>query len=62
MKLSRKFVSDYIDIPDTETISDIAEKMTGVGNEYDYCGKLLPCTNLIIGQVKECTMHPDSDH
>ena len=62
MKLSRKFVSDYIDIPNTETISDIAEKMTNVGNEYDSCGKLLPSTNLIIGKVIECIMHPDSDH
>ena len=39
MKLSRKFVSDYIDIE--EDINTIAEKMTGVGNEYDSAGKLI---------------------
>lgn len=61
MKLSRKFVSDYIDLP-TDDIRVIAEKMTSVGNEYDEAGKLIPCTNLIIGKVLECTMHPDSDH
>jgi len=62
MKLSRKFVSDYIDIPKEETNKSIAEKMTFVGNEYDYEGKLIPCTNLVIGKVLECVMHPDSDH
>ena len=61
MKLSRKFVSDYIDLPN-EDIKTIAEKMTSVGNEYDDAGKLTACTNLIIGNVLECKMHPDSDH
>ena len=61
MKLSRKFVSDYIDLPDDD-IKTIAEKMTSVGNEYDEAGKLISATNLVIGEVLECTMHPDSDH
>lgn len=60
MKLSRKFVSDYIALE--EDINTIADKMTSVGNEYDSAGKLLPVTNLVIGEVLECTMHPDSDH
>ena len=60
MKLSRKFVSDYIDINDD--INTIAEKMTGVGNEYDSAGKLINASNLVIGEVLECDMHPDSDH
>ncbi len=61
MKLSRKFVSDYIDLPLEESIHDIAEKMTGIGNEYDYEGKLIPCSNLIIGKIVECEMHPESN-
>jgi len=61
MKLSRKFVSDYIDLPDVD-IKTIAENMTSVGNEYDEACKLIPCTNLTIGKVLECEMHPDSDH
>lgn len=61
MKLSRKFVSDYIDLPDDD-IKSIADKMTGVGNEYDEAGKLIKASNLVIGKVLECTMHPDSDH
>ena len=60
MKLSRKFVSDYIDI-DVD-IKTLAEDMTGIGNEYDSCGKLIPATKLVIGEVLECCDHPDSDH
>ena len=62
MLLSRKFVSDYIDLPEDLTIEKIAEDMTGVGNEYDFAGKLINCTNLIVGEVLECVEHPDSDH
>lgn len=60
MKLSRKFVSDYVDI-DVD-IKTLAEDMTGIGNEYDSCGKLIPATKLVIGEVLECIDHPDSDH
>ena len=62
MLLSRKFVSDYIDLPDGLTIEKISEDMTGVGNEYDSAGKLINCTNLVVGEVLECVDHPDSDH
>lgn len=62
MILSRKFVSDYLDLDDNLTIEQIAEDMTGVGNEYDYAGKLINCTNLTTGKVIECIPHPDSDH
>ncbi len=61
MKLSRKFLSDYIDISDIET-KKLAEDMTSIGNEYDFCGKLIQTTNLVIGKVIECVNHPDSDH
>ena len=60
MKLSRNFVSDYVDIDvDTKTL---AEDMTSIGNEYDSCSPLLPVSNLIIGEVVDCIDHPDSDH
>ncbi len=61
MKLSRKFLSDYIDTSDIE-INKLAEDMTSIGNEFDDCGKLINASNLIIGEVLECEMHPDSDH
>lgn len=62
MLLSKKFVSDYIDLPNDLTIEKIAEDMTNVGNEYDYAGKLINCTNLTVGEILECVKHPDSDH
>lgn len=62
MKLSRRFVSDYIDLPKDLKIEQIAEDMTSVGNEYDDAGKLINCTNLVVGEVIECINHPDSDH
>lgn len=60
MKLSKNFVKDYVDV-DID-IKKLAEDMTGVGNEYDEAGKLINATNLVIGEVKTCEMHPDSDH
>ena len=62
MLLSRKFVSDYIDLDNNLTINDIAESMTGVGNEYDYAGNLINASKLVTGQIVKCTNHPDSDH
>lgn len=61
MKLSRKFLNDYVDTSDIE-IEKLAEDMTSIGNEYDFCGKLVNVSNLVIGEVLECEMHPDSDH
>lgn len=61
MRLSRKFLNDYIDTNNIE-IKKLADDMTSIGNEYDYVGKLINATNLVIGKVVECIPHPDSDH
>ena len=60
MKLSTRFVKDYVDI-DVD-IKTLAEDMTKAGNEYDSAGNLINATNLVVGEVLECEMHPDSDH
>lgn len=60
MKLSTNFVKDYIDV-DVD-VKTLAEDMTKVGNEYDSAEKLINATKLIIGEVKECVEHLDSDH
>ena len=60
MKLSINFLKDYVDV--NEDVKTLAEDMTRVGNEYESAGKLINATNLTIGEVKECTNHPDSDH
>ncbi|MBP3596421.1 MAG: phenylalanine--tRNA ligase subunit beta [Clostridia bacterium] len=62
MKLSRKFVEDYIDLDKDLEIKDIAEAMTNVGSEYDSAEKMINATKLVIGEIKECEEHPDSDH
>ena len=60
MKLSTNFVKDYIDI-DVD-LKTLAEDMTKAGNEYDSAEKFINATNLVVGEVMECEMHPDSDH
>ena len=64
MKLSTNFLKDYldIDINSKEDVYKLAEDMTKVGNEYDSEGMLIEATNLVIGEVLECEMHPNSDH
>ena len=60
MKLSTNFVKDYVDI-DVD-VKKLAEDMTSVGNEYDSAEPLINATKLVVGEVVECEMHPDSDH
>ena len=64
MILSTNFLKDYLDIDfdTTDKIHELAENMTKVGNEYDSAKKLIDATNLTVGEVLECEMHPDSDH
>ncbi len=62
MKLSINFLKDYIDLHENIDVKKLAEDMTNAGNEYDEATKLINATKLIIGEVKECVDHPDSDH
>ncbi len=62
MKLSINFLKDYIDLDENIDVKKLAEDMTNAGNEYDEAGKLINASKLIIGEVKSCEMHPDSDH
>ena len=62
MKLSTKFLRDYLDLPKDITYEKIASDMTRIGNEYDSASKLINATDLVIGEVIDCKMHPDSDH
>ena len=61
MRLSRDFLNDYLDTSKIK-IKDLADDMTSIGNEYDYCGNLINATNLVVGEVIACENHPDSDH
>ena len=61
MKISRKWLSQYMDIRDL-TIEQLQEKITAAGFEVEAVEKQSQGTNLVIGYVKECKDHPDSDH
>ena len=62
MILSTNFVKDFIDLDNDIDVKKIAEDMTRIGNEYDVAEKLIPATNLTIGEIIDCKPHPDSDH
>lgn len=61
MRLSKKFISDYIDISSID-MKELAEKMVFVGNEYEEMRPFCEATNLVVGEVLECVEHPTSDH
>lgn len=61
MRVSKKFLSEYIDISDIN-YQDVADKMVFAGNEYESIGRLCEATGLVIGRVIECVDHPESDH
>ena len=58
--ISMNWVSDYVDISD-EDLEELAVKITkfGVNVEKVITNKI---NNLVVGQIKEVKVHPDSDH
>ena len=60
MRVSRKWLSEYIDIE--VSTEELATKMLMVGNEVESIYKLSDSTNLVIGHIIDKTPHPDSDH
>ncbi|MDO4466815.1 MAG: phenylalanine--tRNA ligase subunit beta [Bacillota bacterium] len=61
MRTSRKWLSQYMDISDL-SIQEIADKITAAGFEVEGIEYASAGTNLTIGYVETCEMHPDSDH
>lgn len=61
MKVSLNLLNKYVKVEDIEP-SKIAELVTSAGFEVEGVEKLAYGTNVVIGYVKECSMHPDSDH
>ena len=59
MLLSLNFLRDYIDLDKNIDIKELAEKMTSLGNEYDFAGNLLGGDKLVdvlhIGNDTETT-------
>ena len=61
MKLSYKWLSEYVDMNGI-TPQELADKMTTAGLEVEGIEPMAQGTNLVIGEVMECWNHPDSDH
>ena len=61
MLVSLKNVSQYVSLEGL-TPEDIANKLTFAGVEVEEIVKLASGTNLVIGEIKECVAHPNSDH
>ncbi len=61
MKLSLKWLGDFIDIKDL-SVEDIIKKATDAGFEIEGVEYLGEGTDLVVGKVIECHPHPDSDH
>lgn len=61
MRISRKWLSAYMDISDV-TVEKMADVITRAGLEVEGIERLSQGTNLVIGHVEECVDHPDSDH
>lgn len=61
MKVSLNVLNQYVQVKDIEP-SKLADLVTAAGFEVEGVEKLAYGTNLVIGYVKECVMHPDSDH
>ena len=58
--ISLNWVKDYIDI-ENEDLNELAVKVTKAGVNVEKVMKSR-IENLVIGEVKECIDHPDSDH
>lgn len=61
MKLSYKWIADLVDLQGIDAY-ELADKLTTAGFEVEGIDRVATGTNLIVGEVVECEMHPDSDH
>ena len=60
MAISLNWVNDYVDIKDENPV-ELANKITKAGINVEKVN-VFNIKNLVIGEVTECIMHPDSDH
>ncbi|MEG2801298.1 MAG: phenylalanine--tRNA ligase subunit beta [Longicatena sp.] len=61
MIISRKWLQQYVDVS-AFSIEELADKITSAGLEVEGIEKLSCGTNLVIGEVLDCSEHSDSDH
>ena len=61
MLVSLKNIREYVSL-DGLTAEEIANGLTFAGVEVEEIRRLASGTNLVIGEIKTCVPHPDSDH
>lgn len=61
MKVSVKWLKQLVDLNGI-TPSEIADKLTFAGIEVEDIIYLASASGLVIGEIKECQAHPNSDH
>ena len=61
MLVSLKNIKEYVSL-DGLTAEEIANGLTFAGVEVEEIRRLASGTNLVIGEIKTCEKHPDSDH
>ena len=59
--ISLNWVNRYVQCDDIEP-AKLAQMVTNVGLEVEGMHALAYGTKLVVGYVKSCQMHPDSDH
>lgn len=59
MRVSKSFLNDYVKVDDLD-FHEVANKMVFAGNEYESIEKISDATNIVVGHVLECEMHPES--
>lgn len=61
MRISKKWLQQYLDVSDLSA-QEIADRITDAGLEVEGLEAMSQGTNLMIGEVKTCEDHPNSDH
>ena len=61
MRVSLNWLKDYLDLDDL-TNEELYEKISLHISEIETMKNLSEATNLVVGEVLTCQMHPDSDH
>ena len=61
MLVSLKNINEYVSLEGL-TAEQIANGLTFAGVEVEEVSRMASGTNLVIGEIKECEQHPDSDH
>ena len=59
MKISTHMLKKYVTVPDNEKLSELTNQHI---TEIESLTPLLEVDNLVVGYVKECVKHSNSDH